>query len=128
MISFRKSAETGVILVEVSVNEAHDFVLALDTGCSHTTIDFTALKLADVALGKSVDSVLIETANGIVRTDVFVVEQLSALGLSKQNARIQVYDFLAHGLAGDYDGMLGLDFLDGTNFCINTRDETITIA
>jgi len=30
--------------------------------------------------------------------------------LIKEKFQIQVYDFLAHGIFSDYDGLLGLDF------------------
>jgi len=40
---------------------------------------------------------------------------------------IQVYDFIAHGIFSDYNGLLGLDFLEGTNFCIDTIENTISI-
>jgi hypothetical protein len=41
---------------------------------------------------------------------------------------IQVYDFIAHGIYSDYDGLLGLDFLKGTKFCIDLNENTISIS
>jgi hypothetical protein len=38
-----------------------------------------------------------------------------------------VYDFLAHGIFSDYNGLLGLDFFDGLHFCIDTKNNFITI-
>ena len=40
---------------------------------------------------------------------------------------IQIYDFLAHGIISDYDGLLGLDFFENTRFCIDMKNQTIEI-
>ena len=69
----------------------------------------------------------IETANGIIQTDVYEVKLFSSLGIKKEKFQIQVYDFMAHGIFSDYNGLLGIDFLEGLNFCINTVENTITI-
>ena len=45
----------------------------------------------------------------------------------KEKFQIQVYDFLAHGIFSDYNGLLGLDVLEGTKFCIDTRENTIAL-
>jgi len=69
----------------------------------------------------------IETANGIIEVEVFEVNSLMALGYSKHQMQVQVYDFLAHGILSDYDGLLGLDFFEGTAFCIDMKNNTIEI-
>jgi hypothetical protein len=53
---------------------------------------------------------------------------LSALGLTKEQFKVQVYDFLAHGILSDYHGVLGLDFFEHTIFCINMKENTITVT
>ena len=78
-------------------------------------------------LKDNIGKVEIETANGVIETEVFEVGSFSSLGLSKDNFQIQVYDFLAHGIFSDYNGLLGLDFLEGTKFCIDTKANTITV-
>ena len=40
---------------------------------------------------------------------------------------VQVYDFLAHGILSDYDGLLGLDFFENTVLCIDMKNQTIEI-
>ncbi len=70
----------------------------------------------------------IETANGIITTKVFELNSFSSLGLTEKKFPIQVYDFIAHGIHSDYDGLLGLDFLRGTKFCIDLKENTITIS
>ena len=79
-------------------------------------------------LKDNIGTVEIETANGIIETEVFELDTFSSLGLTKEKFQIQVYDFLAHGIFSDYNGLLGLDFLEETKFCIDTKDNTITLS
>jgi hypothetical protein len=79
-------------------------------------------------LKDTIGTVEIETANGIIETEVFEIDTFASLGLTKNKFQIQVYDFLAHGIFSDYNGVLGLDFLEGTKFCIDTNENTITIS
>jgi len=78
-------------------------------------------------LSKSIGIVEIETANGIVTTELFEIDTFSMFGITKNKFQIQVYDFLAHGVFSDYDGLLGMDFWQGYKFCINTEQKTISI-
>ncbi len=65
---------------------------------------------------------------GIIETEVFKLDSFSSLGMTKEKSQIQVYDFLAHGIFSDYNGLLGLDFLERTKFCIDTKNNTITLS
>jgi hypothetical protein len=56
------------------------------------------------------------------------IDSFASLGLKKEKFQIQVFDFLAHGIFSDYNGLLGLDFLEGTKFCIDTIENTITLS
>jgi hypothetical protein len=38
-----------------------------------------------------------------------------------------VYDFLAHGMLSNYQGLIGMDFFEGTKFCIDTVKNLISI-
>jgi len=102
--------------------------MILDTSATNTTIDSNALYLLGYDLKDNVGSVEIETANGIIETEVFEINSFASLGLTKDNFQIQVYDFIAHGIFSDYNGLLGLDFLEGTTFCIDTKQNTITLS
>jgi hypothetical protein len=75
-----------------------------------------------------IGTVEIETANRIIETEIFEINTFASLGLTKEKFQIQVYDFLAHGIFSDYNGLLGLDFLEGTEFCIDIRENTITLS
>lgn len=124
--SFERMPDSGLLVVAATLNQKIKLRMILDTGCSNTTIDSNALYLSGYELKDAVGRVEIETANGIVESEVFEINQVYSLGITKQNFRFQVYDFLAHGIFSNYDGLLRLDFLDGRKFCIDmSRNEII---
>lgn len=125
---FKREAESGLILVNIEVDKKYELKMILDTGATNTTIDSNALYLLGHDLKDSVGTVEIETANGIIETEVFELNSFSSLGIFKENFQIQVYDFIAHGIFSDYNGLLGLDFLEVTKFCIDTLENTISIT
>ena len=43
------------------------------------------------------------------------------------NFEMQVYDFLAHGITSNYEGVLGLNFLRNNKFCIDINKCEISI-
>lgn len=124
---FKRELESGLILVNFEIDSKYELKMILDTGATNTTIDSNALYLLGHDLKDSVGTVEIETANGIIETDVFEIDSFSPLGIEKKKFEIQVYDFIAHGIFSDYNGLLGLDFLEGTKFCIDTNENTISI-
>jgi predicted aspartyl protease len=123
---FRREPESGLILVNIEIDEKYELKMIFDTGATNTTIDSNALYLLGYDLKDNIGYVEIETANGIIETEIFEIRTFSSIGLVKQNFQIQVYDFLAHGIFSDYNGLLGLDFLEGTKFCIDMSQNTIT--
>lgn len=125
---FKREPKSGLILVNVEIDHKFELKMILDTGATHTTIDSNALYLVGYDLKDNIGTVEIETANGIIETEVFEIDIFDSLGIIKQNFQIQVYDFLAHGIFSDYSGLLGLDFLEGTKFCIDTNKNTIAIT
>lgn len=125
---FKREPESGLIIIGIEIDNKYELKMVFDTGATNTTIDSNALYLLGYDLKDSVGTVEIETANGIIETDVFEVGSFSSLGQTKENFQIQVYDFLAHGVFSDYNGLLGLDFLDGIKFCIDTNLNTITLT
>ncbi|HOY96730.1 MAG TPA: retropepsin-like aspartic protease [Catalimonadaceae bacterium] len=125
---FKREPESGLILVNVEVDNKFELKMILDTGATNTTIDSNALYLLGHDLKDSIGSVEIETANGIIETDIFEIDSFESLGLTKEKFQIQVYDFLAHGIFSDYNGLIGLDFLEGTKFCIDTKENVISLS
>ena len=126
--TFKREPENGLIIVSIEIDGKYELKMVLDTGATNTTIDSNALYLLGYDLKDNIGTVEIETANGIIETEVFEVENFSSLGISKSKYQIQVYDFLAHGIFSDYNGLLGLDFLEGTKICIDTKLNQITIS
>jgi hypothetical protein len=55
------------------------------------------------------------------------MESLSALGLTRRNVEVQMYDFLKRGIRSNYQGVLGLDFFEGTKFTVNMVENTIEV-
>ena len=125
---FETERESGLIIVSIEIDNKYDLRMVLDTGATNTTIDSNALYLLGYDLRDKIGTVEIETANGIVETELFEVNNFSSLGIVKHNYQIQVYDFLAHGIFSDYNGLLGLDFWSGKKFCIDTSENIITIT
>jgi predicted aspartyl protease len=125
---FRREPDSGLIIVGVEIDEKFELKMVLDTGATNTTIDSNALYLFGYDLKDNIGTVEIETANGIIETEVFEISSFSSLGITQKQFQIQVYDFLAHGIFSDYNGLLGLDFLEGTNFCLDTKQNLITIS
>ena len=125
---FKREPDSGLILVSVEIDNKYELKMILDTGATNTTIDSNALYLLGYDLKDNVGTVEIETANGIIETEIFEIHSFSSLGMIKNDFQIQVYDFLAHGIFSDYNGLLGLDFLEETKFCIDTKTNTITLT
>lgn len=124
---FKREPESGLLIINIEIDGKYELKMVFDTGATHTTIDSNALYLLGYDLKDNIGTVEIETANGIIETEVFEVGSFASLGQTKDNFQIQVYDFLAHGVFSDYNGLLGLDFLEGTKFCIDTKQNTITL-
>lgn len=125
---FKREPESGLILVNVEIDKKYELKMILDTGATNTTIDSNALYLLGHDLKDCIGIVEIETANGIIETEVFELESFASLGIKKEKFEIQVYDFIAYGIFSDYNGLLGLDFLESTKFCIDTIENTISIT
>jgi predicted aspartyl protease len=98
----------------------------LDTGSSDTYLDKNIILIENISLKKAIEQVEIETANGRAIADVFEIDTLSVFGNDFQNPTILVIDFIANGIFSNYAGILGMDILSQTNFCINFEAKTLT--
>ena len=111
--------DEDVIIVNASIEGKFKFRLALDTAATHTTIDSNVLYFSGYELKSSKGEKEIETSNGIIVVETYNVKHLECLGIIKTDFEVQVYDFLAHGITSDYDGVIGLNFLKEHKFCID---------
>ena len=124
---FKKDPISGMILVYIQMNENHEFKMMLDTGASNTTFDINALLMANYSIEKITETGMAETAGGIIEIDIIQTKVISAFGHTVRGMKVQVFDFLKHGILSDYDGLLGLDFFDNTKFCVDMINQTIEV-
>ena len=59
--------------------------------------------------------------------EIYVVEKLECLGITKTNYEVQVYDFLSHGILSDYDGVIGIDFIKEHKICIDILKREVSV-
>jgi len=124
---FHRLAEMSIFVVTVTINEHIEFRFLLDTGATHSILDFNAIVFSGCEIQNLNYHSFIETANGVVSSDMVSISSFETLGIIKNDYAIQVIDFVSQGITTDYDGILGLDFLEGYHFCIDTLKEEITI-
>jgi len=124
---FKREPVSGLILVEVIFDKEYKFKMMLDTGASHSTFDLNALQMEYYPTGNTIETGIVETANGIVNVKIIRAKSISAFGHEVCNINVQAYDFLAHGILSDYDGVLGLDFFENTKFCVDMVEQTIEL-
>jgi hypothetical protein len=120
--------DEDVILVNATIEGKFKFRLALDTAATHTTIDSNVLYFSGYELKNSKGEQEIETSNGIIIVETYDIQHLECLGIIQSNFEVQVYDFLAHGITSDYDGVIGLNFLKNHKFCIDISNGEITVG
>lgn len=124
--TFERQNDEQLIVIDCKMG-SHKVLLALDTGASNTTIDLAALIIAGYSVSDAIREVEIETASGIIKGFVFVLKEFRAIDTMLQNIEVCAYDFFAHHLLTDFDGVLGLDFFKGVKFCIDMNKAEITI-
>jgi len=124
---FERDHVSGIIFVDLLLDKKYKLKMVLDTAASCTTFDTNALHLADYPIGKIIEKTMVETSNGIIEVDIIGTNVISAFGHTVRSMKVQVYDFLKHGILSDYDGLLGLDFFENTTFCIDMKNQTIKV-
>ncbi len=127
IFAFDLPTDEDVIIVNASIVGKFKLRLALDTAATHTTIDSNVLYFSGYELKNSKGEQEIETSNGIIVVETYNLERFESLGITKTNFEVQVYDFLAHGITSDYDGVIGLNFLREHKFCIDMIKGEISI-
>jgi predicted aspartyl protease len=118
----------NLIVVNLEVNEGTPLRFLLDTGASETCFDKNIVLIENISLKELVEQVNIETANGWIVTDIFLIETIDVLGLKLKNHPVQVIDFIANGIMSNYAGILGMDILTQRNICFNFDKQTLTFS
>lgn len=127
VFKFPIPTDDGIVIVDASIEWKYKFRLALDTAATHTTIDSNVLYLSGYTLKESKGETELETSNGIIIVELYDIELFECLGIVKRKFEVQVYDFLAHGITSDYDGVVGLNFLRHRKFCIEIEKGEMTV-
>jgi predicted aspartyl protease len=122
---FRRTDADDLIIVEAYVNQV-TFPLVVDTGASHTVIDFGVLVDAGYRLGDTKGIVPIETANGIISANLFQVNKITVLGIEKQD--FEVCSYLLGQPEDEIKGIVGLDFFENKKICLDFKKSVITIT
>ena len=118
--------ESLIVTVDCKVH-GDDCVLALDTGASNTVIDLAALIILGYELKDNIGTVELETAKGVLTAYVFVVREVTALGITRYNMPICSYDFFNNNIFSDMHGVLGLDFFRDCKLCVDMIKREITV-
>ena len=123
---FKRKDKASLITIPCRIG-IDTIALALDTGASHTTFDLTQILMLGYSVSDAVRMEQVETGGGIVETYVFVLNQLTCLGITRTNIEVSAYDFFAFNILADFDGVLGLDFFEDVKFCIDLKKKEINI-
>jgi predicted aspartyl protease len=122
--SFERETEDDLIVIPVKIgNSLVDLVV--DTGASHTFIDFGILIKEGYRLNDTKGIIAVETANGILYANRFDVESIDALGISKESFEVTSYIF--DDPESNFKGVIGLDFLGNNEICINFKENILTV-
>ncbi len=97
----------------------------LDTGATRTVLDFGALIKEGYRLSDTGGLVFIETANGLITANQFLLEELSCLGITRQDFEVSAYLF--EDPQENVKGVLGLDLLQGLELCIDFRANKVRL-
>lgn len=123
---FTRLSEENLIVIPCHI-EQNPISLALDTGASHTTIDLSVLLIAGHEVSQAIGREKIETASGVVDAYIFIIKSFECLGIHKTNFKICAYDFFAYHYLLDFEGVIGLDFFKETKFCIDLKQNEISL-
>ena len=124
---FEREPKSRIILVKILVDQKYELKMALDTAASITTFDVNALLMAEYPIGDIIETTMVETASGFMEVDIIQTKDISTFGHTVNDMYVQVYDFLKHGILSDYDGLLGLDFFEDTEYTVNMKKQTIEV-
>jgi hypothetical protein len=127
IFSFDLPTDEDVIIVNASIEGKYKFRLALDTAAIHTTIDSNVLYFSGYELKNSKGEQELETSNRIIVVETYDIGHFECLGILMTDFEVQVYDFLAHGITSDYDGVIGLNFLREHKFCIDISKGEVSV-
>ena len=122
--SFDGPTEDSLIAFTAHVN-GKSLTMVLDTGATHTVVDFGAVIKEGYRLSDTQGLVFIETANGLITANKFRVKELTCLDITRQD--FEVSSFLFDDPQENVKGIVGLDFLQGLEICLNFKTGRVTV-
>lgn len=120
--------EDGLMVVHVEINSETTLRFLLDTGSTDTYLDKNILYIEQITLKEAIEQVEVETANGCILADVFIIDSIEVFGVKFENHAIQVIDFIANGIISNYSGILGMDILKQRNLCFQFAKSALTFS
>lgn len=121
---FERLTQDDLIIIPTKIGNSL-VNLVLDTGASHTFIDFGILIKEGYRSYHTKGLIPVETANGIIYANRYDILSIEALGISKTN--FEVTSYLFDDPNSDFCGVLGLDFFESNKFCIDLLNKTISL-
>jgi predicted aspartyl protease len=122
--NYQRESEDDLIIIDAIINN-EELEVVFDTGASHTFIHFWVLIKAGVRRGDAISEIEVSTANGIITAHTFKVDSISVLGIIKKNFIVSSYLF--DDPEENHQGVIGLDFLKDTKYCIDMKNNLLTI-
>ncbi len=123
VIPFKRASEKDLILIKAKLGNV-DFKMALATGTSQTVIDTAILRQAGYQLEDSKNEVVVQSLSGPIQASSYLLSTFTTLGIEKTDFEVLSYDFAP---SREYQGLLGLDFLRETKFCIDFEEGLILV-
>lgn len=116
---------SGIILVQVLLNDAIRARMVFDTGASLVLISDELARRMDPASSANSEKIKLKTAGGEVYGRSFVIQKIDLGNAVKENVRAAVGS--QKQTFDDFDGLLGLSFLEGFKVTIDLQGRQILL-
>ena len=124
---FERTTDEDLIIVTAWAND-YEIQIAIDTAATHSVIDFNILLILGYSPQDSTGSILVETSNGVMTVQKYLLKKFNALDKEITNFEVISYDFLEKGILSPYDAVLGLDFFAQTILTIDFIHQDIWLT
>lgn len=122
--SFERATENSLIELGAELDNS-SFTAVLDTGATHTVVDFGVLIEEGYLLDDTLGLTFFETANGVKEANIFRIKRLSCLGIERTDFEICAY--LLDDPQANAKGIIGLDFLSDLEVCVNLKAGVVEV-
>ena len=122
---FDISQKAIIVSVEVEADDiASELDFIVDTGSPETLFSENAIRIIGYTPVDSIEDVTIQTVSGSSKAYRYVIDRISALGVTKRNLKI-----ISHPMptGSGAHGLLGLDFFENTKLTIDFKTAEIMV-